>query len=260
MAMGLWSRLKLIFKAKGNKALDRAEDPREMLDYSYQRQLELLQGVRRGAADVATARARIEMQATQLRQTADKLQDQAKMALEQNREDLAREALSRRVAIAKELSDLQIQHEQLKAQEDKMIESSRQVEARLEAFRTRKETMKAQYTAAEARSHVQEAAAGLEEMGDLGLAVQRAEDKIAQAQARAGALEGLMASGALEDLSQPTDRIQAELDKTATDSEVELELSRLKGELGMGASQSTVTVDPTEAGGVDAQSTEGSPA
>src|SRR5439155_19942477 len=174
-------------------------------------------------------------------ETAAKLQGQAKLALEQNREDLAREALSRRLAIAKELSELETQHQQLAAQEQHMVDSSRQLEVRLHSLRTRKETMKAQYTAAEAQTRAQEAAAGLSrEMGDLGLAVQRAEDKIAQAQARAGAIEGLMASGALEYLSQPADRIQAELDKTATGAEVVLEMRRLTGAPGLGGAQGTV--------------------
>jgi phage shock protein A len=247
--MGLWQRIRLIFKAKASKAVDRAEDPREMLDYSYEKQMEMLVEVRRGIADVTTARKRIELQAQQLQRSAEKLEGQAKMALGQNREDLAREALGRRVTIARELSDLQAQHEQLKGQEEKMIQTSRDVEARLQAFRSRKETMKATYSAAEARTRVSEAAAGIsDEMGQLGLAVQRAEDKISQMEARAGALEELAASGALESSTGTSDRITAELNRTADQSEVELELLRIKGELGQGSAspQSTVTVDRPE--------------
>lgn len=85
--MGFWKRFTLVFKAKANKALDKAEDPRETLDYSYERQLELLQKVRRGVADVATSRKRVELQIQGLEQQADKLQGQAKAALAQGRED-----------------------------------------------------------------------------------------------------------------------------------------------------------------------------
>ena len=74
-------RILMIFKAKANKAVDRAEDPRETLDYRYQKQLELLQKVRKGVADVATSGKRIELQMTQLQQQADKLTDQAQKAL-----------------------------------------------------------------------------------------------------------------------------------------------------------------------------------
>jgi len=246
--MGLMKRLSSIFKAKASKALDRAEDPRETLDYSYERQLELLQKVRRGVADVATARKRIELQATQLQSSSARLEGQARQALSQGREDLAREALSRRAAIAGQLDGLQAQQNQLDAEEAKLTDASRRLEAKVEAFRTRKETIKATYTAAEAQTKIGEAVAGIsEEMGDVGLSMQRAEDKVAQMQARAGAIDELMASGALDDLSQPGDRIQAELDKSTAQSQAELDLARLKQELGAGTAPPQLEAPKQEA-------------
>src|SRR6185295_15930082 len=104
--------------------------------------------------------------------------------------------------------------------------------AHLEALRTRKETIKAQYTAAEAQTRVGEALSGLsEDMGDISLAVQRAEDKTATMQARAGAIDELLASGALDDASTPGDRIEVELGRVVAASQVDAELARLKAEL-----------------------------
>src|SRR5918911_4740076 len=199
--MGLMRRFSYIFKAKANKALDKYEDPRETLDFSYERQLELLQKMRRGVADVATSRKRIELQAQQLQASATKLEGQAKQALAQGREDLAREALTRKAAIGTQLTDLQAQHDQLKAEEAKLVDASQRLQAKVESFRTRKETIKATYTAAEAQAKIGEALTGIsEEMGDVGMAMQRAEDKVAQMQARGSAVDELMASGALENL------------------------------------------------------------
>lgn len=247
--MGLMSRMSTVFKAKASKVLERAEDPRETLDYSYERQLEMLQKVRRGLADVATSRKRIELQATKLQASAAKLDDQARQALTQGREDLAREALARKATIGTQLGDLQIQHEQLAAEEAKMTEASGRLEAKVEAFRTRKETIKATYTAAEASTKVSEAIGGIsEEMGDVGMAMQRAEDKVATMQARSGALDELLASGALEDLSGSGDRIQAELDRTSQAGGVELELARLKGELGAGPASRAIGAPLSEEG------------
>ena len=113
---GNFQRISMIFRAKTDKALDKIEDPRQTLDYSYQRQLELLQKVRRGVADVATSRKRVELQANQLNTQADKLTMQAQRALEVGREDLAREALTRRSGIQQQLSDLQVQHAQLQSE------------------------------------------------------------------------------------------------------------------------------------------------
>jgi phage shock protein A len=231
--MSLTKRFTTILKAKASKALDKAEDPRETLDYSYQKMLDQLTQVRRGVADVATSRKRLELQATQLQQQGAKLEDQAKQALAQNREDLAREALSRRAAIVQQLNDLKAQHDQLDAQEQQLTQASQRLQAKVESFRTQKETIKATYTAAQASTRVNEAVSGIsEEMGDVGMAIQRAQDKTAQMQARAGALDELMASGALEDYSSSTDHIQSELDRAQISSGVDSELARLKGEIG----------------------------
>jgi phage shock protein A len=229
--MSIMKRMGLIFRSKANKALDRAEDPRETLDYSYQRQLELLSKVRRGVADVATSRKRVELQITQLEQQAAKLQNQAEKALQMGREDLAREALTRKSGLNQQISDLQAQHAQLQGEEEKLVLAQQRLQAKVEAFRTRKETIKATYTAAEAQTRINEAVSGIgEEMGDVGMAIQRAEDKTAQMQARAGAIDELIASGALDDVTaQPGDDIARELDSLSSQSEVELELARLKG-------------------------------
>jgi phage shock protein A len=230
--MGFFQRFLNIFRAKANKVLDRVEDPRDTLDLSYEKQLENLQKIRRSVAEVATARKRIEIQAAQLQQQGSKLQDQARQALEQNREDLAREALSRRAAIGQELTDLQGQHEQIAGQEQKLITTAQRLQAQVEAFRTKKETLKASYSAAQAQTRIGEATAGISSsMNDAGMTMQRAQDKIAEMQARAGAVDELLASGALTDLSSNTDDIQAQLDKVASTSQVDSELAKLKGEL-----------------------------
>jgi phage shock protein A len=240
--MGLTKRLSTILKAKASKALDKAEDPRETLDYSYQRMLEQLTQVRRGVADVATSRKRLELQAAQLTQSGAKLEEQARQAIAQNREDLAREALSRRASIVQQLQDLKTQHDQLDAQESQLTQASQRLQAKVESFRTRKETIKATYTAAQATTKVNEAVSGIsEEMGDVGMAIQRAEDKTAQMQARAGALDELMASGALDDLSAPGDHIQAELDRGLLTVGVDAELERMKAELGQGSASKTIS-------------------
>ncbi|HEV7688256.1 MAG TPA: PspA/IM30 family protein [Acidimicrobiia bacterium] len=230
--MGLMQRFSMIFKAKATKAIDRLEDPRETLDYGYQRQMEMLQKVKRGLLDVATSRKRLEMQGEQLQAKAAKLHEQAQRAMEAGREDLAREALTRRAAIEPELEALRTQHAQLQAEEAKLTEASRRFSAHLEAFRTRKETIKATYTAAEAQTKIGEALSGISgEMGDIGLAVQRAEDKTASMQARAGAIDELLASGALDDLSAPGDRLEAELGHAIAASQIDAELARMKAEL-----------------------------
>ena len=233
---GFLNRLSTVFRAKADKALDKMEDPNQTLDYSYKKQLELLQKVRRGVADVATSRKKVELQATQLNTQIDKLNSQAQKALEVGREDLAREALTRKSGLQQQLGDLQTQHAQLQADEEKLVSASRSLQAKVDAFRTRKETLKATYTAAQAQAAVNEAFTGIgEEMGDVGLAIQRSEDKIAEMQARAGAMDELLASGAMDDITGSSkDDITRELEALSSGSQVEDELARMKAQLGSG--------------------------
>ena len=235
---GLMSRASTVVKAKLSKLLDRAEDPGETLDYSYEKQLELLQNVKRGIADVVTSKKRLQLQASQLEQSVVKLEQQARAAMGQGREDLARMALERKTAVQSQLQGLDEQVAGLEAQQEKLIASEKQLSAKIEAFRSSKEVIKAQYSAAEAQVRIGEAATGIgEQMADTGLAIQRAKDKTAQMQARAGAMDELIASGTLEDFTSDKTQLDRELEQLTSASQVDAELERLKAEIGSGAPQ-----------------------
>jgi len=246
--MGLWQRFTLIFKSKASSALDKAEDPRQTLDYSYEKQLELLQKVRRGVADVATSRKRLELQLAQLNTQQQTLEAQARTALQQGREDLAREALSRKAMLATQEADLQQQYADLAAQEEKLVTAAQQLQTRIEAFRTKKETIKATYTAAEAQTKINDAMTGLsKELGDVGLAVERAEQKTQTMQARAAAVDELLASGALTDaIGGAKDNVTVELERMQASSSVDTDLARLKAEIGGGTTPPAVEASPGE--------------
>jgi len=232
---GLMGRATTIIKAKFSKLLDRAENPNETLDYSYEEQLRQLQNVKRGIADVTTAKKRLELQYTSMQQQVDKLDGQAKQALQANREDLAREALARKAAVQAQLDGIMQQGQQLEAQQQKLIEGEKTLQTKVEAFRTQKEVIKAQYSAAEAQVRIGEAATGLgEQMADVGLAVQRAKDKTEQMQARANAIDELTTSGALEDYTSGGDDIDRQLAQISQSAQVDDELAKMKAELGQG--------------------------
>ena len=236
---GLMERTMTLIKARFSRLLDRAEKPSETLDYSYERQLELLQNVKRGVADVVTSKKRLQLQTQQLEQNVVKLETQARQALAQGREDLARQALERKSAVQQQLQDLDGQVQQLEAQQEKLAASEQQLSARVEAFRSEKEVIKAQYSAAEAQVRIGEAASGIgEQMADTGAAIQRAKDKTQEMQARASAIEELTAAGTLEDFtSGDRTQLDRELAELASQHQVEQELEQMKKEVGAGAGQ-----------------------
>jgi phage shock protein A len=236
---GLSGRMSTVIKAKINKMLNRAEDPSETLEYGYQRQVELLQNVKRGIADVVTSKKRIQMQSQKLEQQLVKLDTQARQALSQGREDLARTALERKTLAQTELQSLDQQVAELESQQQKLIDNEQKLRQKIEAFRTKKEVIKAQYSAAEAQVRIGEAASGVgEEMADVGLAIQRAEEKTEDMRARAGAVEELEAAGTFDDLTQlggGGDDIDRELGQIGAGGQVEDELAKMKAELGPGS-------------------------
>jgi phage shock protein A len=246
--MGIFQRAHDIAQAKANKALDSAEKPDEMLDLSYEKMLEQITQVRKALVDIAGSRKRIELQEQQFQHTIDHLQDQAKGALAQGREDLAKEALSRKAAAQQQIDEMEPQRTQLVEEEGKLTKTLDVLQKRVNDFRTQKETMKAQYTAAKAISSVDESTAGISKsFNDSGASLQRAQDKIATMQARSGALDELLESGVLEDVGGGGDDIQKELDKVGKDAAVDNELAALKAEVGSGVPEpEELTAAPEE--------------
>jgi len=230
--MGMLERMSTVVKSKVNKLLNKFEDPRETLDYSYQMQVEALQKVKRGVADVTTSKKRLELQKAKLEQNIKKLTDQAKEALRLGREDLAKLALERKKQLELELVSLNQQILELQKEEEKLVATEKRLASKVESFRTKKETIKAQYSAAEAQVKINETISGIsEEMSDVGLAIQRAEEKTEHMKARAAALDELQEIGTLEDLAGNKDQIERELEKVRVRGEVDVELEKLKQEV-----------------------------
>jgi len=233
--VGLWQRFTMLFKAKASSAMDRVENPSETLDYSYQRQLEMLQKVKRGLADVVTAKKRLQHQTQTLEQSVVKLDGQARQAMSAGRDDLARTALERKMLVQDQLQGLDQQIAGLEAQQQQLVQQQQALSQKVESFRTQKEVIKAQYSAAEAQVRIGEAATGIgEQMADTGLAIQRAKDKTEQMQARASAIDELTTSGALEDFTSDQTQLDRELGAIASKSQVDKELEQMKAELGPG--------------------------
>ena len=229
--MGVFSRFTNYIKTVMSSFLDRAEDPGQTLDYSYQKQNEQLQNLRRSIADVVTSEKRLELQEAQINAQIEKLDGQARQALGANREDLARLALERKQALQTQIGTFDQQIATLKEQQQKFVVMEQRLSSRVEAFRTQKEMVKAQYNAAQAQVKIQEAASGIsEEMGDVNMAVERAQDKVLQMQARANAMDELTQSGTLPELGSG-DALDRQLAQLSSQSDVDQELATLKAQM-----------------------------
>lgn len=237
--MGLFKRMEMVFKSKINKMITHMEDPRETLDYSYEKQLEMLQNVKRGVAEVVSSKKRLQLQRAKITKKLEKLEKQAKEAIAAEREELSRLALERKAVFQQQIADINAEILELEKQEEKLIISEKRLSTKVEIFRTRKEAIKAQYSAAEAQVRINESFSGIsEEMADVGLALERAENKMEEMKARSEALDELMEAGTLSELpGQGQDEIEKELSRISREKKLESELSKLKAEVGKEESQ-----------------------
>ena len=227
--MGVLTRMSTIVRAKMTRLLDNAEDPRETLDFAYEKQREMLRNVKRGVVEMVTTKRRLELQASKVRESVTTLENQARQAMSADREDLARLALQRKQAALYELDGLDQQVANLELEQEKLTNSEQRLQAKVESFRTKKEIIKAQYSAAQAQVRIGSALSGIsEEMGDVQLSVERAETKTEMLRAKAGAIDELAEAGVLEDFSERQDPLGKELAQLTASQNVEDELASLK--------------------------------
>jgi phage shock protein A len=230
--MSIFQRAHDIVRAKANKALDAAERPDEMLDLSYEDMLDQITKVKQALVSIAASRKHIELQEQQLQHTVEHLDDAARAALAQGKEDLAREALNRKAAAQQQIAGFAAQREELNEQQQKMEQALSALQDRVNKFRSQKEVLKAQYQTAQAQTAVSETATGTSgSFGDTGTELQRSMDKIDAMQARAGAMDELLQSGVLEDVGGNTDDFQQELDEAGRNAQVDKELAAMRAEI-----------------------------
>ena len=233
--MSLLGRIGFAIRAKINALLNRASDPGSELDYSYEQLRDELQNVTRGIADVTTQKKRLEIHRRRLRENVEKYDGQAREAMRQDREDLARRALEKKQAHTGQITELTDQIATLQETQDRLVGKRAELSSQVEQFRTHKETVKARYEAAEASARVSEAFTGVgDTMGDVSRALERATERTEQMEARASALEELEASGQLESVLDDGDDIDRELDRLSTERSVEYELESLRAEMEAG--------------------------
>ena len=225
------NRISTVIKQKANIIIDKYEDPREALDYSYTKQIELLNKLRRDIAEVVTAKRRLEMQKSKLWDNIRTLDEQARRAIDAEREDLAKLALERKNANLLQLQGLDKQIAEILSEQEKLEQTEKRLSTKVEEFKSKKEVIKAQYSAAEAQVRIKENVTGIsEEMTDIGLALNKAEEKTEKMKAKSGALDEMISSGVLTDYTTGKDNIEKELEQITLKSSVDEELAKLKAE------------------------------
>jgi phage shock protein A len=171
------------------------------------------------------------MQKAKLWDNIRTLDEQARRSIDAEREDLAKLALERKNANLMQLQGLEKQIAEMLTEQEKLEQTEKRLATKVEEFKSKKEVIKAQYSAAEAQVRIKENVTGIsEEMTDIGMALNKAEEKTEKMKAKSGALDEMMDSGVLTDYTSSKDTIEKELEQITLKGSVDEELAKLKAE------------------------------
>ena len=234
--MSILSRVADLFQAKTNHLLNVLEDPNETLDLSYEKMLTGLQETKGHLADVVAQQISLERQINAVDKEIAGAQEDAATAVKAGRDDLARAALVHRQRALDTRQTLTAAHDAIVPQVEKLSGYQRQLEDRIEKFRTQKETMKASYAAAKAQVQVTQSITGVgDTLGRVGNAYARAEDKMLAMRDKADAMDGMIQQGLLTDSLDKRDAATREIAQLRSEHAVDDDLARLKQQLGVEA-------------------------
>ncbi|MCS7102475.1 MAG: PspA/IM30 family protein [Candidatus Korarchaeum sp.] len=232
---GFWDRLRVNIEAKLSKLLDRFEDPREQLDYAYDKLVQQLHNVEIALSRAIAARKKLEFELERLDDKIKDMDEKAKRALKVGREDLAKQALERKLVLSQQRSVLEKRINDMKEDEEKLLAVRDNLKTKIDLFKAKKEQLKAEYEASKAQVEVQGMVTGLsEDFTSAARIIERSEEKVNEMKARAAALDELIATGGALDLLEPEEKdvIERELGKIELQTQLEEELKRLKEEVG----------------------------
>jgi phage shock protein A len=233
--MSVFGRVADILQAKTSKLLDRLENPNETLDLSYEKMIAGLQETKLHLADVVAQQKSLERQIAAANDEATKAESDARLALQANREDLAKAALAHKHSALEKLESLKQAYAAVLPQAQKLIGYEKKLEARIENFRLQKEVMKTSYTAAAAQTKVSQSMAGIgNSFSNVGDTLRRAQDKVEGMRAKAEAMESLTEAGVLSDPLDDRRQEERDLDALRVGSAIDSDLEKLKAELAGG--------------------------
>ena len=234
--MSILNRIADLFQAKTHKLLNALEDPNDALDLSYEKMLTGLQETKRHLADVVAQQMSLERQIAAAGRELEGAEADARLAVQEGRDDLARAALVHRQRVLDTIATLKSAFEAIKPQAEKLAGYQQRLEDRIERFRTQKDTMKAGYAAAQAQVKVTQSLTGVgDRLGGVAETLRRAEDKMLGAQDKAAAMDHMIEQGLINDPLDSRARETRELEALRDAHAVDAQLAQLKAQMGQGA-------------------------
>jgi len=245
--MNLFDRFSRVAKGSLNDILKKVEDPEKIMNQAVEDMQGDLVKIRQSYAEVTASQRRFLKQKEQAEAVADDWYSRAQLALKAGKDDLAREALSRRQAQLDEVSNLQGQIDLQAASIDKLYEGMQMLESKILEAKSKKEQMVARARTAQSTQKVNDMLSGVTGKSSMD-AFKRMEEKVealeasAEVSAEMGSLGGNLLPG-----SAGSD-IEKEFRMLEGSSKVDDELKKMKGLLGGSSDEGSKA---SKKGGID---------
>ncbi len=231
---GIFERISMILRANINDILDRAEDPEKMLEQIIRDMESAILDARSTVQEMLAQQKLLEAEVRDTQKLVNEWQRKAEMAVAQNRDDLAREALKRKNDYQTQLEVYQAQLADQEALVAKLRSELSELESKYDSAKRNKDTLIARQRAARAREEMAKKSAQIQQIPDYGSEFGRMEQRVREQEARAAA------ASEMNEATTSVDREFASLEDPA----IEDELAALKAKMGKGpAAPPTATTE-----------------
>ncbi len=185
--MGVFTRMSNMIKGKVNATLDNLENPIELLDQKIRDMEEQLSKAKTNSAEVIGNVKLIEKNMNEVKKLSDDLDGKVKLALSKGNEELAKEALRRKVEADKKYETLKQNHATASAQAEALKKNLAALEAELEKTKSYRDEAAARYSTAKASKKVNEVLSDVQTKSNT-IQMDSIERKIAKEEAAAQGL------------------------------------------------------------------------
>jgi len=216
--MGIFTRLNNIIKGKANSALDKAENPIELLDLKIREMEESLNKAKLSSAEVIGNAHLIKKQMDETLKESNDFDEKIKLAMSKSNEELAKKALQKKIESDKKYNSLKTSYDEAKIKSDQLKSKLINLEDEIKKTRHYRDEAAARLNNAEASQKVNEILANIDN-GSNSIDLDDIERKISKKEALA---EGM------SELKNNSDSLDDEFEKLENDIDLDLELQKYK--------------------------------
>ena len=216
--MGILTRIFNLFRATTSDLLDKAEDPEKMIKQMISDLEAQKKKAKEQMTEALALQKRLERDTEKEHQEAEKWEQKAILAVQNEKDDLAKEALTRKNEHLRRALDFEKQLEMHQNNADSLKESYQTMEDKIDEIKRKQGLLSVKQKQAEAQEKIYKTIEGLGDTSGIMDTIERAEEKVENLQARAEAYQEI----SMESDQESLEKKFKELEHESPDMEMEL--------------------------------------